>query len=77
MDNLNWEFAWIWVYIEQLGDENPRIVEVIPWTPAEDVGLQAEDQIMSIDWKVLSDFSDSSSFIDALKGEVWSRVQVW
>ena len=77
MDNLNWEFAWIWVYIEQLGDENPKIVEVIPWTPAEDVGLQAEDQIMSIDWKVLSDFSDSSSFIDALKGEVWSRVQVW
>jgi carboxyl-terminal processing protease len=77
MDNLNWEFAWIWVYIQQIWDDNPKIVEVISWSPASEARLQANDEIISIDWRVLSDFSSPSSFIDALKGEVWSRVQVW
>jgi carboxyl-terminal processing protease len=76
MDSLNWEFAWIWVYLVQKGNENPIISEVIKWSPAETAGLQAEDIIISIDWKYLKDFEDVNEFIDALKWDKWTSVSI-
>jgi len=76
MDSLNWEFAWIWVYLVQKGNENPIISEVIKWSPAETAGLQAEDIIISIDWKYLKDFEDANEFIDALKWDKWTSVSI-
>ena len=76
MNNLNWEFAWIWVYLIQRGNENPAVTEVITGSPAESAWIQAEDQLISIDWKFLSDYSDVNAFIDALKWEAWSTVVV-
>ena len=67
MDNLNWEFAWIGVYLIQRGDENPTIHEVIKDSPAEKADLRADDVIVSIDWKKLSEFDSADAFIDALK----------
>ena len=67
MENLNWEFAWIGVYLIQRGDENPVIHEVIKDSPAEKADLRAEDVIISIDWKKLNEFDSADAFIDALK----------
>ena len=76
MDSLNWEFAWIWVYLIQKWLSNPVISEVIKDSPADKAWLQAEDIILSIDWKTILDFWSADLFIDALKWDKDSSVKV-
>jgi carboxyl-terminal processing protease len=76
MDSLNWEFAWIWVYLIQKWLNNPIISEVIADSPADKAWLQAEDIILSIDWKTILDFKSSDEFIDALKWDKDTTVKV-
>ena len=76
MDSLNSEFAGIWVYLVQKGDENPIISEVIKDSPADKAWLLAEDVIIAIDWKYLNEFKNADEFIDALKWDKGTKVNV-
>lgn len=53
-----------------------KISEVFPGSPAEEAGLQPEDEIIAINGQDMSEFPTMSSFIQAVKGPENSQIQI-
>lgn len=75
-DDISWEFQWIWAYLEKTSNWEIIIVSPIQWSPADQAGIQAQDQIIKInDTSIDSDIS-IAQVVKMVKGPQWTSVKI-
>lgn len=73
-ESLDWNFEWIWAYIEH--DENwIRIVTPMNWSPAQEAWLKWWDLILEADWNILKDFT-LEEWVSFIKWKSWTFVKL-
>lgn len=73
-ETLNWEYEWIWAYVEL---EKPwvfKIVSPIADSPAEDAWLRWWDIVTHVDWKEILETWSSNEIISLIKWKAWTEV---
>lgn len=73
-DELNWDFEWIWAYIEKNKKWETIIISPIKWSPAEKAWLQAWDIIIRINNKDINIDENLSNIVKKIKWPSWSEV---
>jgi len=69
---LNWNFEWIWAYIEH-DNEWIKIVTPMNGSPAKKAWLKPWDVILEADWKVLKKYS-IQEWVALIKWKSWTFV---
>ncbi len=74
--SLNWEFEWIWSYVEMEKPWILKIVSPIPGSPSEKAGLKWWDRILKADWKEILETTSLSEAISWIKWPKWTSVEL-
>lgn len=74
MENLNWDFEWIWAVLEK-NDLWVKIVSVIEKSPAEKADLKPWDIITSVNWKEIA-WMKTTEVISLIKWPIWKEVNL-
>ncbi len=73
-ENLNWEFDWIWAYIDMEEEWVLTIISTISWSPAEKAGLKWWDRVLSVDWKEITTENNIEEIKSWIKWPTWTEV---
>lgn len=73
-DALNWDYEWIWSYVDMEKPGAVRIVSPIPWSPSEKAWLKWWDLIIKVDWKEIKEDNSLKEVITWIKWPAWSHV---
>lgn len=73
-DSLAWEFEWIWAYVEMAAPWKPRIVNPIPWSPAEKSWIKSWDIILKVNWKEVTKNNSLSEVTSWIKWPTGTKV---
>jgi len=73
---LNWEYEWIWAYVEM---ETPwvfKIVSPISWSPAEKSWLKWWDIVTHVDWREVTEKYSLNEIVSWIKWPKWTEVNL-
>lgn len=73
-DSLNWEFEWIWAYVEMEKPGKFMIISPITDSPAFNAGLKWWDQVTHVDWKEVLENNSAKEVISWIKWPKWTKV---
>ena len=76
-DSLNWEYEWIWAYVNMTSTWWFIIEWIIPWSPAELWGLRSWDKVLKIDDYTIKSTDSAQEVIQIIKGPKWSQVKLF
>jgi len=74
--NLDWEYEWIWAYVEMPNPGELIIVSPISWSPAESAGLKWWDRITHVWEREVRSENSLNEVITWIKGPADSKVQL-
>jgi carboxyl-terminal processing protease len=73
-DTLNWEFEWIWAYVEMEKPGKFMIISPITDSPAYKAGLKWWDQVTKVDWIEILPENWAKEVISWIKWKKWTPV---
>lgn len=73
---LNWDFEWIWTYVEMPEPWIFKITSPIVWWPAEKAWIKWWDLIVEVDWKKITKENSQSEIISWIKWPEWTEVNL-
>lgn len=76
MDQLEWNFEWIWAYIQAIDTWIFMVSEVIKWWPAEKWGLKSGDIFLKIDKHDITAKTTLSDLVSYIKWKAWTTVKI-
>jgi carboxyl-terminal processing protease len=66
-DSINWEFEWIWAYVEMEKPGKFMIISPITDSPAFNAGLKWWDQVTHVDWEEIWENNSAKEVISWIK----------
>lgn len=75
-EDINWEFQWIWAYLEKNKKWEIIIVSPLKWSPAEKAGIQAKDIIIQIDNQEINPESTLWEVVKMIKWPKWTSIKL-
>ncbi len=75
-EDINWEFEWIWAYLEKNKKWEITIVSPLKWSPAAKVGIQAQDIIIKIENKEITSETNLTEVVKMIKWPKWTAVKL-
>lgn len=75
-DTLNWEFEWIWAYVEMEKPGKFMIISPITDSPAFNAGLKWWDQVTHVDWVEILEINSAKEVISWIKWPKWTSVSL-
>ncbi len=75
-EDINWEFEWIWAYLEKNKKWEIIIVSPLKWSPAAKAWIQAQDIIIKIDSKEISSETNLTEVVKMIKWIKWTTVKL-
>jgi len=75
-EEMQWEFEWIWAYVEMAEPGILIITSPIVWSPAQEAGLLAWDRILKIDNHRVNENIDTTTAVDWIKWPSWTQVKL-
>lgn len=73
-DSLNWEFEWIWSYVDMEKPWEVKIVSPISWSPSDKAWLKGWDIIIKVDQKEISEDNSLKEVVSWIKWPAWTKV---
>jgi len=73
-ESLNWEYEWIWSYVDMEKPWIMRIISPIPGSPSEKAGLKWGDLITKVDGKKIKKENSLKEVVSWIKWPAWSSV---
>lgn len=73
-ESLNWEFQWIWAYVEMTSPWVVTITSPISGWPAEEAWIQGWDIIIKADDNIVTEQNSLEEVVSWIKWEEWSTV---
>lgn len=73
-DNLNWEYEWIWCYVEMETPWVLKIVTPISWSPSEKSWLKWWDIVVKVDQKEVTKENSVNEVVSWIKWKAWTEV---
>jgi len=73
-ESLNWEYEWIWSYVEAEKPWLIKIVSPIKNSPAEKAWLKWWDIIIKVDWKEVNEKNSLQEVVSWIKWPNWTSV---
>lgn len=73
-EGLNWEYEWIWSYVDM---ENPWVVKIvspISWSPSQKAWLKWWDIVTKVDWKEITIKNSLQEVVSWIKWPAWTNV---
>lgn len=75
-EDINWEFEWIWAYLEKNKSWNIIIVSPLKWSPAARAWIQAQDIIKQINNKEITHDINLTEVVKMIKWIKWTTVKL-
>jgi len=75
-EDINWEFEWIWAYLEKNKNWEIIIVSPLNWSPAIKAGIKAKDIIIQIDNKIMNSETILPEVVKMIKWPKWTSVKL-
>lgn len=75
-DELEWEYEWIWAYVEKTKDGKIIITSPIKWWPAEKAWILAWDQIIKVGSKSINSGHDINTVVSWIKWKKNTTVKM-
>lgn len=75
-EELEWEYEWIWAYVEKTKDGKIIITSPIKWWPAERAGILAGDQIIKVGLKSINSGYDINTVVSWIKWKKNTTVKI-
>jgi len=76
IEQLEWNFEWIWAYIQAVHTWIFIISEVITWWPAEKWWLKSGDIFLKVDNHTVSTKTTLSDLVSYIRGKSWTTVKI-
>jgi len=76
VDSLNWEYEWIWAYVEMKKAWELMIISSLDWSPAFKAGLKWWDQILKIDWTQITKEISLDKAVSLIKWKKWTEITI-
>ncbi len=76
MDSLNWDFEWIWAYVEMTNPWELKIISPISWSPSEKAWLKWWDVVIKINWKEITKDNSLEELVSWIKWPSWTKVKL-
>ena len=73
-ESLNWEYEWIWAYVDMVEPWIFTIVSPLPWSPAEKAWLKWWDIVTHVDKKEILVDNSIKEIISQVKWPSWTEV---
>lgn len=73
-ETLEWEFEWIWAYVDLPSPWVFIITSPIPGSPSQKAWLQWGDQVIKVGDKIITQEDDIATIISRIKWPSWSTV---
>ena len=73
-DSLDWDYEWIWSYVDMEKPGAVRIVSPIPGSPSEKAWLKGWDLVIKVDWNEITKDKSLKEVITWIKWPAWSKV---
>lgn len=73
-ESLNWEYEWIWSYVDMITPWEVKIVSPITWSPSQKAWLKWWDIIIKVDWKEIKNDNSLLEVVSWIKGPAWTKV---
>lgn len=73
-DSLNWEYEWIWSYVDMEKPWKLKIVTPISWSPSEKAWLKWWDLVLKVDGKEIKEENSLWEVISWIKWPAWTKV---
>lgn len=73
---LDWEYEWIWSYVDMPTPWELIIVTPIVWSPSEAAGIKWWDRVTHVDDKEILEENSLKEVITWIKGPAWSQVKL-
>ncbi len=74
---LNWEYEWIWCYVDMEKPWEVKIVSPITWSPWEKAWLKWWDIVKKVDWKEITFKNSLQEVVSWIKWPAWTKVVLW
>ena len=75
-DWLDWEYEWIWAYVDMSEPWVFIIVTPMVWSPAEQAGLRGWDRVTHVDWVEITSDNSLQEIVSWIKWPKWSSVML-
>lgn len=75
-ESLEWEYEWIWAYVEKTKDGKIIITSPIKWWPAEKAWILAWDQIIKVGNKTVNSWSEINTVVSRIKWKKNTTVKI-
>lgn len=75
-EDINWEFEWIWAYLEKNKNWEIIIVSPLKWSPAQKAGIQAQDIIIQINDTSITPDTNLTQVVKMIKWPQWTTVKL-
>lgn len=75
-ESLEWEYEWIWAYVEKTKDGKIIISSPIKWWPAEKAWILAWDQIIKVGSKLVNSWSNINTVVSRIKWKNNTTVKI-
>ena len=75
-EDINWEFQWIWAYLEKNQNWEIIIISPLKWSPAYKAGIQAQDIIIGIDNTKINSDINLTQVVKMIKWPKWTTVKL-
>lgn len=75
-EDINWEFQWIWAYLEKNKNWEIIIISPLKWSPAEKAGIQAQDIIIKINNTEINSDTNLTQVVKMIKWPEWTTVKL-
>lgn len=76
LGSLNWDFEWIWTYVEMPEPWVFKISTPIPWWPAEKAWIRGWDIVLEVDSKKITKENSQTEIISWIKWPAWTEVNL-
>lgn len=75
-ENLNWEFEWIWAYVDMQEPWVLKIISPLKSSPAEEAGLKWWDIVTKVNWVEVTKQNSLLEVISWIKWPAWTSVML-
>lgn len=75
-DWLNWDYEWIWAYVDMEKPGSIRILSPIPWSPSEKAWIKWWDLVTKVDWREITEKNSLLEVINWIKWPKWSTTEL-
>ena len=75
-ESLEWEYEWIWAYVEKTKDGKIIITSPIKWWPAEKAWILAWDEIIKVGSRLVTSGSSTTTVVSRIKWKANTIVKI-